>query len=59
MRRAFDRPNALKAATAAGVLETLQAANTSLDKIHKCLEVRMGIPSQGDDVITPSEVNTS
>lgn len=39
MRRTVDRPNALKAATASGVLEMLQAANTSLEKIHKCLEV--------------------
>ena len=39
MRRTVDRPNALKAATAPGVLEMLQASNTSLEKIHKCLEV--------------------
>ncbi|XP_067943512.1 dynein axonemal heavy chain 6-like [Watersipora subatra] len=38
MRRTVDRPNALKAATAPGVLEMLQASNTSLEKIHKCLE---------------------
>ena len=39
MRRTEDRPNALKSATAPGVLESLQAANSNLEKIHKCLEV--------------------
>ena len=39
MRRTVDRPNALKAGTAPGVLEMLQSSNTSLEKIHKCLEV--------------------
>ena len=39
MRKTEDRPNALRSATAPGVLEMLQAANASLDKIHKCLEV--------------------
>ena len=39
MRRTEDRPNALKSATASGVLESLQAANTNLEKIQKCLEV--------------------
>ncbi|KAF6034189.1 DNAH14 [Bugula neritina] len=38
MRRTVDRPNALKAGTAPGVLEMLQSSNTSLEKIHKCLE---------------------
>ncbi|CAH1791320.1 unnamed protein product [Owenia fusiformis] len=38
MRKTEDRPNALKAATAAGVLEMLQAANANLEKIQKCLE---------------------
>ena len=39
MRRTEDRPNALKSATAPGVLEMLQAANSNLEKIQKCLEV--------------------
>ena len=39
MRRTVDRTNALKAGTAPGVLEMLQSSNTSLEKIHKCLEV--------------------
>jgi len=42
MRRTVDRPNALKAGTAPGVLEMLQSSNTSLEKIHKCLEVSEG-----------------
>lgn len=38
MRRVEDRPNALRAAITPGTLDTLQQANTSLEKIHKCLE---------------------
>ena len=41
MRRAEDHPNALRSATAPGVLELLQSSNASLDKIHKCLEVML------------------
>ena len=41
MRRTEDRPNALRAATGPGVLESLQACNTSLEKIQKSLEVRI------------------
>lgn len=39
MRRVEDRPNALRSAIAPGTLDTLQQANASLEKIHKCLEV--------------------
>ena len=39
MRRTEDRPNALRAAVAPGVLEILQTNNSNLEKIHKCLEV--------------------
>ena len=39
MRKTTDKPNALRAATASGVLEMLQVANTNLEKIQKCLEV--------------------
>ena len=39
MRRTEDRPNAIRAATGAGVLESLQACNSSLEKIQKSLEV--------------------
>ena len=39
MRRTEDRANALKSATAQGVLEMLQAANLNLEKVYKCLEV--------------------
>eukprot|EP00063_Salmo_salar_P092130 XP_014066965.1 PREDICTED: dynein heavy chain 14, axonemal isoform X3 [Salmo salar] len=38
MRRTNDRPNALRAATAPGVLEMLQAGNVHMEKIQKCLE---------------------
>ncbi|XP_070577565.1 LOW QUALITY PROTEIN: dynein axonemal heavy chain 6-like [Ptychodera flava] len=38
MRRTEDRPNALRSATAPGVLEILQASNSNLEKIQKCLE---------------------
>ncbi|KAM8945402.1 dynein axonemal heavy chain 14 [Pelodytes ibericus] len=38
MRHAMERPNALRAATAPGVLETLQNNNTHLENILKCLE---------------------
>ncbi|XP_038822889.1 dynein heavy chain 6, axonemal-like [Salvelinus namaycush] len=38
MRRTDDRPNALRAATAPGVLEMLQAGNVHLEKIQKCLQ---------------------
>ncbi|XP_071789676.1 dynein axonemal heavy chain 6-like isoform X2 [Asterias amurensis] len=38
MRRTEDRPNALRAAVAPGVLEILQTNNSNLEKIHKCLE---------------------
>ncbi|KAK2187822.1 hypothetical protein NP493_153g04004 [Ridgeia piscesae] len=38
MRKTEDKPNALRAATASGVLEMLQVANTNLEKIQKCLE---------------------
>ncbi|XP_046903615.1 dynein axonemal heavy chain 6-like [Hypomesus transpacificus] len=38
MQRTEDRPNALRAATAPGVLEVLQTSNVHLEKIHKCLE---------------------
>ncbi|CAB1335557.1 unnamed protein product [Coregonus sp. 'balchen'] len=43
MRRTDDRPNALRAATAPGVLEMLQAGNIHLEKIQKCLEVLEGV----------------
>ena len=39
MRRTIDRPNALAAATGAGLLEVLQACNSNLEKIHRSLEV--------------------
>lgn len=39
MRRTEDHPNALKSATLPGVLEMLQANNSYLEKIHRCLEV--------------------
>eukprot|EP00058_Branchiostoma_floridae_P021106 XP_002606596.1 hypothetical protein BRAFLDRAFT_72653 [Branchiostoma floridae] len=38
MRRTEDRPNALRSATAPGVLEILQSSNSHLEKIQKCLE---------------------
>ncbi|XP_071833092.1 dynein axonemal heavy chain 6-like isoform X4 [Apostichopus japonicus] len=38
MRRTEDHPNALKSATLPGVLEMLQANNSYLEKIHRCLE---------------------
>lgn len=38
MRKTEDSPNALKSTTAPGVLEALQAANTNLEKVQKCLE---------------------
>ncbi|XP_065071378.1 dynein axonemal heavy chain 6-like isoform X2 [Rhopilema esculentum] len=38
MRRVIDNPNALKASTAAGVLEILQSCNTNLEKVHRSLE---------------------
>lgn len=38
MRQVQDRPNAMKCATQTGMLETLQACNSSLEKIQKCLE---------------------
>ncbi|KAK7488391.1 hypothetical protein BaRGS_00020365, partial [Batillaria attramentaria] len=38
MRRVEDRPNALRSAITPGTLDTLQQANASLEKIHKCLE---------------------
>nr|XP_039247972.1 dynein heavy chain 6, axonemal-like [Styela clava] len=38
MRRVEDHPNALRAATAPGVFETLQSSNSHLEKIHKSLE---------------------
>ncbi|KAL8598272.1 hypothetical protein ACOMHN_035222 [Nucella lapillus] len=38
MRRVEDRPNALRAAITPGTLDTLQQANSSLEKIYKCLE---------------------
>uniref|UniRef100_H2YVP8 AAA+ ATPase domain-containing protein n=1 Tax=Ciona savignyi TaxID=51511 RepID=H2YVP8_CIOSA len=38
MRRTEDRPNALRAATGPGVLESLQLCNSNLEKIQKCLE---------------------
>ena len=41
MRRTEDKSNALRSATAPGVLEMLQAANSNLEKIQKCLEVRL------------------
>ena len=39
MRRTMDNPNALSAATSAGLLDVLQACNSNLEKIHKSLEV--------------------
>ena len=39
MRRTEDRPNALKAATGSGILESLQSCNSNLEKIQKSLEV--------------------
>ena len=47
MRRTDDRPNALRAATAPGVLEMLQAGNVHLEKIQKCLEVLEGVRVPG------------
>ena len=44
MQRTEDRPNALRAATAPGVLEVLQTSNVHLEKIHKCLEVNTSVP---------------
>lgn len=44
MRRVEDRPNALRATTSPGVLETLQACNSQLEKIHKSLEVYVLMP---------------
>ncbi|KAJ9531588.1 hypothetical protein QJQ45_014947, partial [Haematococcus lacustris] len=49
MRRTKDRPNALLAGTAPGILETFQKANETLEKIQKNLEdyletKRMGFP---------------
>ncbi|XP_057306686.1 dynein axonemal heavy chain 6-like [Hydractinia symbiolongicarpus] len=38
MRRTIDRPNALAAATSAGLLDVLQACNSNLEKIHRSLE---------------------
>ncbi|EDV29505.1 uncharacterized protein TRIADDRAFT_51924 [Trichoplax adhaerens] len=38
MRHTHERPNAMRSATAAGVLEILQAGHSHLDKIFKCLE---------------------
>nr|XP_018672447.1 dynein heavy chain 6, axonemal-like [Ciona intestinalis] len=38
MRRTEDRPNALRSATSSGVLEALQASNSNLEKIQKCLD---------------------
>jgi dynein heavy chain len=38
MRKTYRNPNALKAGTTPGVLETMQQNNTLLDKILKCLE---------------------
>ncbi len=42
MRKAEDRGNALRSATAPGILEMLQSANSTLEKIHKSLEVSWG-----------------
>ena len=39
MRKTEDRPNALRSATAPGILEMLQSCNSNLEKIQKCLEV--------------------
>jgi len=41
MRRTAERPNALKASTAPGILDTLSIANQHLDKVQKSLEVRI------------------
>ncbi|XP_029448950.1 dynein heavy chain 14, axonemal isoform X2 [Rhinatrema bivittatum] len=38
MIRTAERPNALRAATTAGLLEMLQTSNAHLEKIQKCLE---------------------
>lgn len=39
MRKTDDKPNALKAATAPGLLENLQTINIQMDKIQRLLEV--------------------
>ncbi|KAG1666392.1 hypothetical protein FOA52_006501 [Chlamydomonas sp. UWO 241] len=49
MRRTRDRPNALQAGTAPGLLETFQRANEALEAVHKNLEdyletKRVGFP---------------
>ena len=41
MRRTIDKPNALTAGTVSGLLEILQGCNSTLEKIHHSLEVRM------------------
>ena len=38
MNNTLERPNALKAATSPGVLESLQQANDALEKVYRCLE---------------------
>lgn len=39
MRRADDKPNALRAATAPGLFEQLQAYAVQMEKIQRSLEV--------------------
>lgn len=51
MRRTEDHPNALKSATLPGVLEMLQANNSYLEKIHRCLEVTF-VLSMGKRFVT-------
>ena len=41
MRRTIDKPNALTAGTVSGLLEILQGCNSTLEKIHHSLEVRI------------------
>lgn len=41
MRRTEDRPNALKSAITPGTLDTLQMCNANLDKVQRCLEVKL------------------
>ncbi|XP_078503488.1 dynein axonemal heavy chain 14 [Lissotriton helveticus] len=47
MQRTQNLPNALRATTAAGVLELLQTNNAHLEKIQKCLEDYLEIKRRG------------
>ena len=41
MRRTDDKPNALRAATAPGLFENLQAYAVQMEKIQRSLEVKL------------------